>query len=194
MCQHVVVPYCSFHTCGIIHQCVKGLLMGGTNPIHKCRPHHALMHGICLSYVVNLFAQCAGAFPQPFCPVIAAIAYVTSRLVLTMVKRKKDSVSSLAPEVPLLSLGRTAWVSQSGLAGILRDLKHVSLPKASSRATQYRRRKAACAEETPFGRLVQTLTLVGTDTAAVVLAFQHPLAILWKCLGLSQCLRKVLQL
>ena len=69
-------------------------------------------------------------------------------------------------------------ISQSGIAGLLKAVQQHGLPAHFSRATQYRERKKACAEMTPYGPLVRTLLVDNVDVP-----IQHPAAMLWKISG-----------
>ena len=76
----------------------------------------------------------------------------------------------------VISLGRaqrSAHVSQSGISALCKALDQEGIPDACCRATQYRYRTEACAEETPFGKVVDII-----DVGAVRIAVQSPFAML----------------
>ena len=83
---------------------------------------------------------------------------------------------SSAKRIRIERLGREgARVSQSGITKILSIVKEHGLPERFSTTTQYRARKKACQERTPFGPLVQDLDMDG-----VTVSIQHPMAMIWK--------------
>lgn len=94
--------------------------------------------------------------------------------------------------VRLTELGRDSYVTQSGIAKLLKAIKEHGIPEHFSRASQYRARKSRCAEMTPYGRLVEPLTLE-TKVGPVRIAVQNPMAIIHKCLascsGFEQLMR-----
>ena len=88
----------------------------------------------------------------------------------------QSASSSSSKRIRIERLGREgARVSQRGIANILSIVKEHGLPESFSCASQYRARKRACQEPTPFGPLVQDLEIGG-----VTVSTQHPVAMLWK--------------
>ena len=71
----------------------------------------------------------------------------------------------------LVSLGKSSFVSQSGIAKLLAEVKKDDLPEAFSRTSQYRARKHVCQTQTPYGKLV--------ESAEDGIPFQNPLAFLY---------------
>ena len=73
----------------------------------------------------------------------------------------------------LISLGKSSFVSKSGIEQLLSDVKKNDLPDAFSRRTQYRARKRVCQIQTPYGKLVESAE------PADRIPFQNPLAFLY---------------
>ena len=84
----------------------------------------------------------------------------------------------------LMTLGKSSFVSQSGIAALLKQVsKKGKLPESFSRSSQYRARKAVCGTMTDYGPIVETKTLsVETKVNGEVrlrevkVGFQNPLA------------------
>ena len=55
----------------------------------------------------------------------------------------------------LISLGKSSFVSQSGIAKLLSEVKKNDLPEAFNRKSQYRAREYVCQTQTPYGKLVE---------------------------------------
>ena len=102
---------------------------------------------------------------------------------MTNTKRKSSTTDERYEH--LRSLGRSSYVSKSGIEKLAASFKKDGIPEASSRATQYRARKKLCQTDTPYGKLVQQLEL-SCGTAKKTVALQHPLAMLWYVASTSQ--------
>ena len=76
----------------------------------------------------------------------------------------------------LLELGRQHYASKSAMAHLLDAVKMDGPPPASSRNTQYRRRKAFCNNKNTHGSLVCKFLVAG-----VTVAVQNPAAMLHHC-------------
>ena len=101
-----------------------------------------------------------------------------------------DSSSSskrLAPAAErypqLVALGKSSYVTQSGINKLLRAVAADGTPEAFSRASQYRARKNLCSTETEYGCFVNTVGLECTrkirgqvETTTEQIGFQNPLA------------------
>lgn len=92
------------------------------------------------------------------------------RLLIAMSLSKRRKLEGDASHA-LVSLGKSAFVSKSGIDKLLATVKDTGLPDAFSRSSQYRARKQVCNTETRFGKLV-------VQDPATGLAFQNPLAFL----------------
>ena len=84
----------------------------------------------------------------------------------------------------LTCLGRESHASQSAIEKLLRTVREEGIPDAFSRASQYRARKKACAHETAFGRLVETMELPCTN-GNIPVGIVNPRAIL--SIAVGQC-------
>ena len=69
-----------------------------------------------------------------------------------------------------------SYVSQAGLANVLRMVKAEGLPNTTSRSSIYRERKSISHAETPYGKLMEERNLPGSDEA---IAICNPLAALY---------------
>ena len=76
----------------------------------------------------------------------------------------------------LCSLGKASHVSQRGITQLLNDINKHGIPDAHSRASQYRARKDLVSTETPYGPLVQHMTMKRAGKPDVTIGFQNPLA------------------
>ena len=78
----------------------------------------------------------------------------------------------------LVSMGKASFVSKSGIEKLLASVREQGMPGASSRKAQYDARKHICGQQTPYGKLVETMSfeMNGTPTT---LPFQNPQAFLW---------------
>ena len=76
----------------------------------------------------------------------------------------------------LASLGRASFVSKSGIAKLLSEVKVNGLPDAFSRSSQYRARKHVCNTTTEYGKLVVELDVMKADGKLMKMGFQNPLA------------------
>ena len=76
----------------------------------------------------------------------------------------------------LASLGRASFVSKSGMAQLLAEVKKSGLPDAFSRSSQYRARKHVCNTMTEYGKLVVEVDVTTTDGEPMKMGFQNPLA------------------
>lgn len=73
-------------------------------------------------------------------------------------------------------LGRKSFVSQSGIAALISQLRSEGVPKGTSRRAQYRARKVVCHQQTEFGPLVQEVEAVGKDGKVILVPIKTPLA------------------
>ena len=78
----------------------------------------------------------------------------------------------------LVALGRSSYVSKSGIEKLLRAVNEAGLPDAFSRSTQYRGRKAICNTETRYGKLIQGQKMHLEDCTEVEIGVQNLLAFL----------------
>ena len=80
----------------------------------------------------------------------------------------------------LAMLGQASYCSHSGLEKVLGAIEKEGLPKAFSRSTQYRARKAMCAQRTPYGVLVEERLGESAESGGrpVSVPIQNPLAAL----------------
>ena len=80
----------------------------------------------------------------------------------------------------LLSLGRSSFVTKSGIASLLKSVQDArELPMSFDRSAQYRARKHMCNTDTPYGKLVEPVTVTRTDGTPEVIGCQNPLAFLY---------------
>ena len=77
----------------------------------------------------------------------------------------------------LSALGRSSFVTKSGIEALLKAVKKDGLPEAFSRSSRYRARKEMCSTATPYGKLIVQKNLKLINGKFVRLAFQNPLAI-----------------
>ena len=92
-----------------------------------------------------------------------------------MIKRQKTTDDRC---LQLTSLGRSSFVSKSGIEKLLASVKEDGLPDTYSRKSQYEARKHLCRTQTPYGKLVEELPLE-FDGKPHSMPFQNPLAFLW---------------
>lgn len=78
----------------------------------------------------------------------------------------------------LKALGKESYASQSAIANLLTHIRTHGIPEASSRASQYRARKEICGIMTPYGRLVQNVTLKTAKGDDINVSMQAPLPFL----------------
>ena len=96
----------------------------------------------------------------------------------TRPKREAGGESTAERHHKLARLGKSSFVSQSGISHLIKAIKEEGIPDASSRITQYRARKAVCNSQTPYGTLVQRVQATMKNGEPMDLAVQHPLATL----------------
>ena len=131
---------------------------------------------LCLSG--NFFARCFYARAAS----IAALRPSLVRIVYSMaLKRPAASMEQTTAEryAHLMTLGRAAYVSQSGMAKLLETVKEGGLPQSFSRSSQYRARKHLSSSQTPYGPLVSAVPLQVVKkgkTKPIDVGFQNPLA------------------
>ena len=85
----------------------------------------------------------------------------------TKLKREAGGESTAERHAKLARLGKSSFVSQSGISHLINAIKEEGIPDASSRSTQYKARKAV-------GNSQATMT----NGEPMDLAVQHPLATL----------------
>ena len=73
----------------------------------------------------------------------------------------------------LASLGRASFVSKSGIANLLAEVKASGLPDAFSRSSQYRARKHVCNTMTEYGKLVVEIDVAKADGTPMKMGFQN---------------------
>ena len=79
-------------------------------------------------------------------------------------------------------LGRSSYVTKSGIEGLLKSVGDEGIPDASSRRSQYRARKElVCERSTPYGPLVEEKMIHMIDGAEYTVGFQNPQAFLFLC-------------
>ena len=96
----------------------------------------------------------------------------------TRPKREAGGESTAERHHKLARLGKSSFVSQSGMSHLIKAIKEEGIPDASSRITQYRARKVVCNSQTPYGTLVQRVQATMKTGEPMDLAVQHPLATL----------------
>lgn len=90
-----------------------------------------------------------------------------------MSKRKGDTIDTRQRYARLAKLGKASFVSQSGLANVLKEVKAHGLPESFSRATQHRAREDLCDTITPYGPLV-THKKIQIGNEELIIGFQNP--------------------
>ena len=100
--------------------------------------------------------------------------------------RKKGASKSASCSQPadkcarLAMLGRSSYVTKSGIEGLLKSVGDEGIPDASSRRSQYRARKElVCERSTPYGPLVEEKMIHMIDGAEYTVGFQNPQAFLF---------------
>ena len=90
----------------------------------------------------------------------------------------------------LSKVGRKSFVSQAGIAEVLRAVKEAGeLPKGVSKSAVKRSRETAISVETPYGPLLRHWTLRTTDGQEEQVRYLDPLACLWQALQTSEKLQ-----
>ena len=95
-----------------------------------------------------------------------------------MVKRLSDPAQA-DKHKRLAALGKASHVTMAGMDKLLKAVRDGGVPAASSRSSQYRARKHIASTMTPFGTLIQEVSLKRKDGSTVKVAIQHPLASLF---------------
>ena len=116
-----------------------------------------------------------------------------------MIKRQKRGVTERSGE--LMSLGRSSFVSQRGMAALLKSVKEEGCPEHFSRGAQYKARKSECYTNTRYGTLVESrkLTVVqdsGNDKgkeSQISVGFANPCALLHEHCRRSKDFSKIVQ-
>lgn len=106
---------------------------------------------------------------------------------------KRSSASVSEQKHKLARLGRESFVSNRGIDKLLHAVRSEGIPEHSSRGAIYRARKHLCATVTPYGPLVQRMSLPANDGSMLEIGFQHPLAMLYHCASVSEDLSSVLR-
>jgi hypothetical protein len=88
--------------------------------------------------------------------------------------------ANAAKRLRLNEMGRASYVSERGKASLCKEIKDTGMPSACTRTTFARARQGTCAEQTPFGKIVQPLMLPLAKGDFEVY-IQHPLAMLHYC-------------
>jgi hypothetical protein len=104
---------------------------------------------------------------------------------------KRSALDPLGPCAKLMRLGKASFVSQSGIAKLLKVVADEGTPSASSRVTQWRARKATCSTPTAYGPLVNEVALELTDGKVVTVGMQNCWAMLQHNLATSPDLAAV---
>ena len=73
----------------------------------------------------------------------------------------------------VVNLRRRTYTTTRAAAALLKAARDEGIPDCISETTQHRYRRALCERETPYGPLVQDVSLPNAD-----IAIQHPLAML----------------
>ena len=94
-----------------------------------------------------------------------------------MGKRTSDTASSTG-STKLARLGKSSYVSQTGIEALVKDLKRHGVPESSSRRSQYRARKAVCGISNDYGPLIKELKADTLGGKTVDIAIQSPLAMI----------------
>ena len=92
-----------------------------------------------------------------------------------------------APKRPRLTeLGRDSHVTANALTKLLHILKDRGLPDAFSQSTNRRQRQQEVYRTTPFGPIIQTVSLTTSRGKPFVLHVQHPFAMLTAAMEQSE--------
>jgi hypothetical protein len=102
-----------------------------------------------------------------------------------MVKRSSDPAQA-DKHKRLAALGKASHVTMAGMDKLLKAVRDGGVPAASSRSSQYRARKHIASTMTPFGTLIQEVSLKRKDGRTVEVAIQHPLASLFHYVEVSE--------
>ena len=86
---------------------------------------------------------------------------------------KRGALDPLGPCAKLMRLGKASFVSQSGIAKLLKVVEDEGTPSAFSRVTQWRARKATRSTPTAYGPLVNEVALELTDGKVVTVGMQN---------------------
>ena len=93
----------------------------------------------------------------------------------------------------LSRLGRRSYVSQNGLAEILKAVRDAdTLPTGTSRSAVKRARQRAVAVQTPYGSLVKEWHMKKLDGTQVAIKYLCPAATLWQTLQKLRALQRTL--
>ena len=116
-----------------------------------------------------------------------------------MKKVRRNDGTPAENRAHLVALGVTAATAKSSISRLLAAVEKEGIPATYSRATQYRARKATCAENTPYGRLVEIIDLPVVQPAAITkpvpktIGVQNPFAMLHKCYNEKEHFRNLMQ-
>ena len=77
----------------------------------------------------------------------------------------------------LLSLGKSSFVSKSGIEKLLNEVKDEGLPETFSRTSHYRARKSVCARDTIHGKLLDYKHVELTNGEEWDIAMLNPFAL-----------------
>ena len=119
--------------------------------------------------------------------------YIVSYIVVLLfvagaMKRKTpQSRDADARYAELMSFGKSSHVSARGMAALMSQIEKEGLPESFSRSSQYRAKKSICDTDTPYGKLVKYVDVVGTFKSSekvpkqtpFTIAFQNPMAFLY---------------
>lgn len=85
-----------------------------------------------------------------------------------MAKRKQDAIA-------LNSINKKSYASASAIANMVEYIRRHGMPQASSRPTQYRARKEICNKMTPYGTIVQKVSVPLAKGGDAMVSMQAPL-------------------
>ena len=95
----------------------------------------------------------------------------------------QGSARSMSSTLDLSRVGRRSYVSQNGLAQILKDIKAVDkLPEGTSKSAIKRARQKAVRVDTPYGPLIKEWSMQKVDGTEVSIKYLCPAASLWQTL------------
>ena len=109
---------------------------------------------------------------------LAALALQVALLahVIAACMKRKHAADDRERRNALLSLGKSSYVSQTGMAKLLQATANGNLPEHFSRTTQYRARKGECNQITPYGKLIEHKTFQLAKGEEVTIGFANPFA------------------
>ena len=74
-------------------------------------------------------------------------------------KRAGPAKDNVCKAIQLSTLGKVSYVSQSGIDSLMESAKRDGIPETTSRGSNYRARNAVVHQRTPYGALVEPLSV-----------------------------------